>query len=372
MNDQEIDRLVAQTQPPQVALVGSLDLGRGGRELLEQIMSMPTTGRTAPVDLESQPEPDLPVLALESGRPERPYARVRTSVTRRRRALIAVAAAAALAAAVAGPTIAFHGRNEVVVLPGAQPPVTLGSGNPHLLIDDPAWKITYVDESAADYGETHIAQGRLQLSLNWYPAAQYEGFYKDRLGVSKPQTLNVLGHRGALFTYSPDDLAVMLPAQGKSFLEIRGGVGDQAAFEALLGRLKVVSAKDWVAALPASVVTPAEESEVAEQMLADVPQPAGFDVSTLSSYGSNDYYQYGAAVVGQVTCAWLDQYERARAAGDEPGMAAVDQALSGSHQWAVLQRMSKEGDYPQVLWDYADQVAERQDPVGYQQGLGCG
>ncbi len=372
MNDQEIDRLVAQAQPSQVALASSLDLGRGGPELLEQIMSTPTTGRTAPVHLEPELEPDVPLLALESGPPDLPPAGARTSVTRRRRALIAVAAAAALAAAVAGPTIAFHGRNEVVVLPGAQPPVTLGSGNPHLLIDDPAWKITYVDETAADYGETHFAQGGLQLSLNWYPAEQYQGYYEDRLGVSKPKTLNVLGHRGALFTYSSDDLAVMLPAQGKSFLEIRGGVGDQAAFEALLGKLKVVSAKDWLAVLPASVVTPAEESEVAGQMLVGVPLPAGFDVSTLSSYGSNDYYQYGAAVIGQVTCAWLDKYERARAAGDEPAMAAVDHVLSGSRQWAVLQRMSKEGDYPQVLWDYADQVAKRQELARYQQSLGCG
>jgi hypothetical protein len=34
--------------------------------------------------------------------------------------------------------------------------------------------------------------------------------------------------------------------------------------------------------------------------------------------------------------------------------------------------MDERGDYPEVLWEYADQVAAGQVPDGYQGGLGCG
>jgi hypothetical protein len=32
-------------------------------------------------------------------------------------------------------------------------------------------------------------------------------------------------------------------------------------------------------------------------------------------------------------------------------------ALASSRDWAILQEMNSEGDYPEVLWQYADAVA---------------
>ena len=44
--------------------------------------------------------------------------------------------------------------------------------------------------------------------------------------------------------------------------------------------------------------------------------------------------------------------------------------MGTSRQWPVLQEMDADGDYPEVVWDYADQVGAGQVPEGYREGLG--
>ena len=357
MNDRELDRLLRQAQPHTDAMVGALDLRRGGQELLEEIVSTPSTPQ---FDVTNHEPVELPTAAA----PAPPG--------RGRRALVAVAAAAAFAAAIAGPTIAFRGGNDALT-PGAYSGQAraVASSNPRLLLDDPDWKITHVDEFSADVGEIVFSNGDRRLEVNWYAADTYQDYYDDRLMVSKPKPFVLLGREGAQFTYSANDFAVMLPVKGKNFLEIRGGVGDSAAFAAVLAQLKQVSVEQWLAAMPASVVTPSETGKVAQQMLADVPLPAGFNTSKLPNDGTNDFYQFGAAVIGNVTCAWLKDYQGARTAGNEPGMAKVDQALGTSRTWKTLQQMNKDGDYPEAVWDLADRVHKREAVDDYQQALGC-
>jgi hypothetical protein len=82
-------------------------------------------------------------------------------------------------------------------------------------------------------------------------------------------------------------------------------------------------------------------------------------------------YQFGAAVIGNVTCAWLQDYVTARTTGDEAGMKAVDAAMSTSRKWKVLQQMQKQGDYPWMLWTLAERVAKHQDVGKYRTTLGC-
>jgi hypothetical protein len=358
VNDQELDRLLRQAQPHTDAMVESLDLDRGGQELLEEIVSTPST-------------PQFDVSHLEPV--ELPAAAAPAPPSRRRRALIAVTAAAAFAAAIAGPTIVFRGGNDALITPGAYSGQAraVASSNPRLLIDNPDWKITHVDEFSADVGEIEFSNGDRRLEVHWYAADTYQDYYDDRLMVSKPKSFDLLGREGAQFTYSANDFAVMMPVKGKNFLEIRGGVGDHAAFAAVLAQLKQVSVEQWLAAMPASVVTPGETGKVAQQMLADVPLPAGFNTSKLPHGGTNDFYQFGAAVIGNVTCAWLKDYQSARTAGNEPGMAKVDEALGTSRTWKTLQQMNKDGDYPEVIWEFADRVHKREAVDEYQQALGC-
>jgi hypothetical protein len=133
-----------------------------------------------------------------------------------------------------------------------------------------------------------------------------------------------------------------------------------------------VSVERWLAAMPTSVVTPEEAQDVAEQMLADVPLPPGFTLSTLPNQGTNNYYDFGALVIGRVTCGWLETYQGARAANDEPEMARVEKTFAGSKQWTVLQEMAKEGDYPAIaVWQFIDPIRKRQPIPTYQNIVGC-
>jgi hypothetical protein len=247
----------------------------------------------------------------------------------------------------------------------------VAADNPRLLVDAPGWKVTHIEEFEATDGEMRFGNGRRELQVNWRPAEQHREYVDDRRDASRPQPVRVLAMKAQLFTYSPGDFTVIAPVQGRVFLELRGGVGDRAAFLKLLDRLRTVGTETWLAAMPPSVVRPTDEADVAARMLADVPVPAGFDTSTLPSGGTNDYYQYGARVTGQVTCAWIADWREARSHGDRAEVRRAADALSSSHRWKVLKRMDAEGDYPEVVWEIADQVAAGKVPAEYRQGLGC-
>ncbi len=45
--------------------------------------------------------------------------------------------------------------------------------------------------------------------------------------------------------------------------------------------------------------------------------------------------------------------------------------MQTSRDWPVLLEMDAEGDYPEVVWEYADQIAAGQTPAGFEGGLGC-
>jgi hypothetical protein len=371
MNDDELNILVRQAQSHADATLAALDLGRGGQELLEEIMSTsdtPQLGSTNAAPKDPDPVDIWPAELWAAGRV--------VPIRNRRRLLIGVAAAAAFAAAIAGPTFALRGGDKATVTPGSHsaPPAATSSLTPGVLLDDPAWTISHVDENGSATGdivdgEISFTSSKQELEVHWRPAKDYQDYYDDRLDVSKPMPFVLFGRTGAQFTYSKDDFAVMTPPQGKLFLEIRGQGGNKAAFAAAVAKLKQVPLDQWYAAMPASVVTPDKAAAVTEQILADIPQPAGFDPSTLRVNGAMDYYQFGATVIGKVTRAWLKDYVSARKAHDEKGMATVDKALSTNGKWKTLQKMDEEGAYSQVIREYADKVAHRQAVGDYENSL---
>ena len=115
--------------------------------------------------------------------------------------------------------------------------------------------------------------------MNWYPADQYDGYYKDRLEVSAPEPVEVDGRPGDVFTYSAGDFAVMLRPRDGAFVELRTGGGgwNRVEFDRVLGRIAHVDVQTWLAALPPQIVTPERAAEKAAKVLADVPLPPGFD-----------------------------------------------------------------------------------------------
>ncbi|WP_035855565.1 hypothetical protein [Cryptosporangium arvum] len=244
--------------------------------------------------------------------------------------------------------------------------------NPRLLIDEPGWTATYVNGFAAKEGSiTWSKQGR-EVEFTWRPAQYYDSYQRDRADVSAAQPVTVAGRSGQLFTYAANDFAVMLPPSGSSFVEMRAsGPWTRDTFSATLAHVVQVGVSRWLAALPPEVVTPDRISARAEEVLAGVPLPPGFDRAALAGLGTNDAYQFGAQVASRVGCGWIAEWERATGAGDTAAVARAADALRGSHGWKFLNDMNAAGDYPEVFWEIADEVVGGSVPEGYRDSLGC-
>jgi hypothetical protein len=65
-----------------------------------------------------------------------------------------------------------------------------------------------------------------------------------------------------------------------------------------------------------------------------------------------------------VACGWLATWADAKAAGDDARVRRAVVALGSSRNWPILREMEAEGDYPEVLWQYADAVAGDGTVVG--------
>jgi hypothetical protein len=269
--------------------------------------------------------------------------------------------------------------------------VKVARANPRILVTKAGWKVRSVEGFGPTAGQMTFQLGpdkwvdhelpsgssheneAPQLSVSWYPASQYDGYLQSRAekGDDVEQT-RVLGQEAQVISYSASDHAVMLPPEGNVFLELRGRVGDRADFtEFLANDLAKVGVREWLAAMPASVVTADNEGAAATAILTDVPLPPGFDRKSVGSAVALDPYQFGAKVTGAVACGWLDEWTRARAAGDTAAQQRAVDAMATSRDWKVLRDMDVEGDYPEVIWQYADAIAAGTSPAGYRSGLGC-
>lgn len=359
MTDEHLDRMVRDADPYRPDVIGHLD--EAAQNLLEDIMSLPT----------------LEPVAEPPGR--RPRAR---------RGMVSGLAGAGVAATLlAGALAVSIMKDDQPDGRPANPPVTsdatdlatysamvlkAAEENPRLLIDQPGWKATTVYGFAEKTGTIAFSNGGRQLEMNWYPAAQYDGYHKDRLHVSKPEPVQVDGWPADLFRYSASDFAVMLRPRDGSFVELRtGGAWTRGEFDRVIADVVRVDARTWLAALPDEIVTPERVTERATTMLVDVPLPPGFDTSALNDLGTNDPYQFGAKVTSRIGCGWIAEWLRAKEAGDDAARQRAADALRSSHKWKVLHEMNDEGDWPEMFWETADKVAAGGPPAGYEESLGC-
>ncbi|RAO27473.1 hypothetical protein ONO23_05168 [Micromonospora noduli] len=347
MTDEQLDRRVRDADPYRPEVIAHLN--GAAQDLLEEIMSTPI--------LESVTEP-----------PDRH--------TRPRRRLLGGLATAGVAAAVLA--VAFGISMVKTDQPGgheASPETSSNSTapgttsysamvlkaaeeNPRLLIDQPGWKATHVDGFAKRAGSITYSNGDRHLRMSWYEASEYDGRYKDRLQVSKPESVQVDRWPGDLFRYNAREFEVLLRPRDGSMVEVRtGSAWTRADFDRVLASVVRVDARTWLAALPAGIVTPGLVNERAAAVLADVPLPPGFDPATLSVEGINSPYHFGARVLGPVGCAWITEWTRAKKSNDDAALRRAADALRSSHNWKVLQQMDAEGDWPNGFWETADRVA---------------
>jgi hypothetical protein len=302
-----------------------------------------------------------------------------------RRLTIAVAAAAVLAVAVTAATVArrepaepYSGALGVTeaggpAVDGWQLDLKAAENLPRLLIDEPGWKATTVYGFAQEDGTIMFNSGDRAIEMNWYDAKHYQSYFDDRLEVSKPEWTTVAGVEASVVTYAKSDFAAMRKPQDGTFVELRtaGGAWNRATFDAILPKIVKVDAETFLRSLPAEIVTPGDVRTEATKIAADMPLPPGFDLATLEKGGANDPYQFGAFVAGQVACGWIREFERADEAGDKAAAKKAASALGTSKNWKVLHDMNEAGDYPEVLWEMADEMAGGDVPKQYQDGLGC-
>ncbi|MEU1588126.1 hypothetical protein [Micromonospora sp. NPDC005710] len=346
--EERVDQLVRDADPGRLGVIG--DLGGVKQSLLEEIMS------------ESM---------IVSVVPKRRY---------RVNRFASVAAAAAVLVSVVPASMALQGHSEErglapIATPDAQvvySPQVLAAAerNPRLLISRSGWKVISLHGFTDDYGTIAFRRGGRELEMTWYSAAGYADRYADRLDVSPARSVQVDRWPGDLFEYFSGDFSVLLRPRDGMFVEMQSsGNWSRKDFDRVLADIVRVDVRTWLASLPAEMVVPVRAR--AAGVLADVPLPPGFDVAALEDIGVSDSYHFGVGVTSAVGCGWVAEWLRARAGGDEAAVRRAADALRSSHGWRVLRDMNKAGDWPEVFWEYADEIAAGTLPAGYPQNWDC-
>lgn len=337
--------------------VSDLPLAAGRAELLEEIMQTPALDHADDTARRTGDGPDQ-------------------GARRSRRWLVPLAAAASVAALATAPAW-WPDDDTVTPVPQSQPAAP-ASGYLAVL-DDPAWEVDDVSGATASAGSISYANGSQQLEISWSEAASYADYVADREHISDPpapgEPVEVLGADGQLWAYSAEDHTVIREVEDRHWMEFRGSGMDRAAYLVLLGELRLVDEAGFEAALPEEFVVTGERGEAVQAILdgidevADPLFPPGSD-PTIDSEES-DPYHLGADVSGAVACLWLDELAAAIEAGQERRVDRAADVLASSHEWPVLLEMDEEGDYPEVLWELADQAGRGEVPEGYEGALGC-
>jgi hypothetical protein len=237
--------------------------------------------------------------------------------------------------------------------------VRVAEAAPRLLVGEPGWEVTRADQFSVDFGEMTLANGERQLDVKWLPARQYEDAVAKRVAeMDDLATTAAAGAQARVFRYPDTNDYVAVWLEGEYMVEARGLAPDAEEFRATLAALEEVDVDTWLSAMPASVIQPAIQAETVDQMLAGMPLPPGFDRTTIATSSAvRDRYQLGAQVAGAVACSWIDRWVTARRAGDEDGARKAVEAMATASSWPVLDEMEDEGDYPEVVRQYATGMA---------------
>lgn len=285
--------------------------------------------------------------------------------SRRRRVLAVLAAAAAVALvagalAVARPFGGGDGQADFSTqVPGS-------AGPPRLLVTAPGWELTRADEPSPERGEMTFAGPDGGLSLEWGVGLYDVWLDTFTADVAENETkvrvddLTVAGHQAAVFRVGhdgPDYVAVW--ADGDYAVKLRSMFADRGSFGDLAASVQAVDPQTWFAAMPANVIRPADRAAVVDQMLADIPLPAGYDRAGLEAANGlvADRFHLGFRVTLPAACGWIGQWVDAIAAGNTAAAQQAIDAMDTSFDWNVLQEMNDSSMFPQSVWDFATAIA---------------
>lgn len=291
-------------------------------------------------------------------------------------------AAAAVAAAAVLAIVLIGGGDRLGTSPErawAKPALRVANAVPRLLIGQPGWTVTRADEFSVREGEMTLRNGPRRVYLFWRPGSFREWVDDRAHDADRLAPVNILGTEATVFRYrGPYGGLTALWRNGRYTMELTASGFPAAEYRRVLRSLKTVGVDEWLGAMPPSVVLPADSERVAEAMLAGIPRPDGFELE--SQTGVRERYHLGARVAGGVACAWIEQWVEARADGDAAAAGEAVDAMRTSRRWPILREMNAEGDYPEVLWEFADAMrgvepfpgaTPRWVEENYRSGLGC-
>ena len=317
----------------------------------------------------------------------------RTTITkaRLRRSLVIAGVTGTIASTmIAGVGVTDYLRDERPVPPSTEERAPnnvdrTDAGAPLVLLDEPGWSVTYIDQYGPDEGEIGFTNGEREADLYWRPERLHDSYVQDRRAEDEGEwDAEILGSEARFFKYQGADDFTALWVDGALSLELRASARDIDEFRALAAALTTVDEETWLAAMPENAVLPQERAATVEEMLEDVPVHPDIDVAELKSGDSVvDRYQLGAKVTGTVACAWIGQWLDARSKGDLVAAREAEDAMASAREWSVLVEMKDQGGWTETVWYYADAVVEgREDrvneelyangkPLGFASGLGC-
>jgi hypothetical protein len=264
----------------------------------------------------------------------------------------------------------------------AAPLVRIAEDSPRLLLAEAGWDVVRADEFSGELGEMTFSNGDSEMDLSWIPAKDHDVRVDDRRrSAQKSWNMTIAGRDALLFRYEGTTDFTALWRDGDHSLELRGVFPTVGQYRAVAATLEAVDVNTWLSAMPESVVRPDIRAASVDEMLADIPVHKSVNVAKLkASERVTDRYQLGAKVAGAVACAWLDQWVDAMSNGNNGRAQEAVAAMTTSHNWAILLEMDEAGDYPEVLWELADAMADNASVSGgrpmsieesYESALGC-
>lgn len=355
MNAKDFDALMRAADPASDRRMAGLELGPAEAALAEGILGVAAGAHAFDIDM-----PRWGGNGLEPAG--------------RRRLLRPAALAAGVSVVIAAVLLivgAFGGGGTHPTYAAAA--IEVAEANPRLLVTAPGWKVIDAGEFEADNGETTFGDGRRTFELHWYPARLYHSYLRDRSQVSPPQHSRLLGRTATTVEYGDHgEYATMIAPIGTVFVEVRGRLGGHAAYEKVLHSLRPVDIETWLAAMPASVVSPDARPRTVATMLRGIPYPPGFDPSQIEDETAVlDHYELGVRVADAIACGWVESWRAAQASGDEVAARDAVEAMTSSHHWPLLLRMQREQRFgwTQNIWHAAAELRRGHLDEGFGQAL---
>lgn len=334
--------------------VEALPLHHGRTELLEEIMNTPVVER--PVVLSSE---------------------------RRSSRYLAPLVAAVAVAALAGGTLWWSSQPPPETGFAAAPGVSPEGPPAYLpLLEAPGWVLENVGPGE-DGGSARYMKGDVELEISWREAELYDDYVDDRENIVDPpapgRPVEVIGRSGQLWSYTAKDHTTISVVEDDLYYELRADGLRRSAYLDLIAQVRLVDLAELEMVMPDELITTQERPSAVDDVVDGIaaalaPEhglvPRGAPAHDFDTRATDRYY-LGVDLAGPVACGWLEHYVAARSAGDDLGMKEAVGAMATAREWPILREMDVEGDYPEVLWEYADLIAAGRNPLGFESGLGC-